>query len=124
MTKFRFVTALSIGAALTSAEAAAESKIVDLSRRYSRTELDAICMREGGSSYGTAQTYGCTKGSNVVACGAGGRCRGYLWMLPGPGNGPADLTLIKDWPGNAELILEMPAVLPKSGLDGRIGTPY
>ncbi len=117
------IAALSLGSYVTSAEATAETRVVHLSKKYSKVELDAICAREGGSAYGAAQDiYGCAKGGNIVACNADGACAGYMWLSAAPATNHADYAPIKDWRGNAELVLQMPVTRPKAGLDSDPGT--
>src|SRR5688572_11376828 len=114
------IAALSLGSYVTAAEATAEAKVVRIGERYSKAELDGICAREGGSIYGTAQDlYGCAKGANIIACNADGICIGYMWLAAIP---RTDTAPIENWDGNAELVLQMPVTLPKSGLDSDPGT--
>lgn len=112
------IAALSLGSYVTAAEATAEAKVVHIGQKYSKVELDTICAREGGNTYGAAQDiYGCAKGGNTVACNADGACTGYMWLSASPAAGKADHAPINDWDGNAELVLQMPVTLPKAGLD-------
>jgi hypothetical protein len=117
------IAALSLASYVTAAEAAAETKVVQIGKRYSKAELDGICLREGGSIYGTAQDiYGCAKGANMVACNAEGLCVGYMWLNRTVRTDAADYAPVENWDGNAELVLQMPVTLPKSGLDSNPGT--
>jgi hypothetical protein len=117
------IAALSLGSYATAAEATAEAKVVHISKRYSKVELDAICVHEGGSTYGRAEDiYGCAKGTNIVACNEDGTCTGYMWLHATPYADDAVHAPIKNWDGNAELVLQMPVTLPKSGLDSDPGT--
>ncbi|HWA49969.1 MAG TPA: hypothetical protein VG742_16985 [Dongiaceae bacterium] len=112
------IAALLLGSYVTAAEATAETKVVQISQKYSKAELDMICAREGGSTYGTAQDiYGCARGGNVVACNSDGTCTGYMWLSAARATDDADYAPIKNWDGNAELVLQMPVTLPKAGLD-------
>jgi len=114
------VAALCLGAAeITSAEA----KVVQISKRYSKIEIDEICARHGGAAFGTTEDlYGCAKGSNAVACDKDGACTGYLWLSAAPSADIPDRVPIRNWDGNAELVLQMPMTLPRSGMDGSLGT--
>lgn len=112
------IAALLLGSFATIAEATAEAKVVHISQRYSKAELDAICTQEGGSAYGGAEDiYGCAKGSNIAACSGGGICTGYISLPAISSRHATDLVPIMDWDGNAELVLQMPVALPKAGLD-------
>lgn len=112
------IAALLLGSFATIAEATAEAKVVHIGQRYSKAELDAICAREGGSAYGSADDiYGCAKGSNIVACSGDGICTGYMSLPAISSMDATDLVPIMDWDGNAELVLQMPVALPKAGLD-------
>src|SRR5262245_336868 len=101
------IAALSLGSYVTAAEAAAETKVVHIGKRYSKVALDRICARECGSAYGTAQDlYGCAKDGNVVACNADGICNGYIWLSTTPAAEDANDASIRDWHGSAELVLQ------------------
>ena len=114
------IAALCLGAAEITA---AEAKVVQISKRYSKIELDEICARQGGTVYGTtAELYGCAKGRNAVACDKDGACTGYLWLSAAPSAGIPDRTPIRNWRGNAELVLQMPVAMPKAGLDNDLDT--
>jgi hypothetical protein len=100
------VAALSFTTAALATGAAADYTIVTLAKKYSSSQLETICAREGGSSYRMARgTYGCTNGSNGVECQNDGTCRGFLkapFTLVGAGNSNhRDI--------GAELVLELPA---------------
>lgn len=117
------IAALLLGSSVTAAEATAEAKVVHIGQRYSKSELDAICAQEGGSPYGKADDiYGCAKGGNIVACNGDGTCTGYMSLHALSSTDAADLVPIMDWEGNAELVLQMPVALPRSGLDYDLNT--
>ena len=98
------VAALSFATVALATGAAAETKIVNISKKYSKLGLEAICTREGGSSYGvTGGSYGCTKGNNTVECQKDGTCKGYISGL----YAPASTGGSNHWGGSAELLLEM-----------------
>ena len=54
------IAALLLGSFATVAEATAEAKVVHIGQRYSKAELDAICAREGGRAYGSADDIYCS----------------------------------------------------------------
>ncbi len=117
------IAALLLGPFAAAAEATAETKVVHIGKNYSKAELDTICAREGGSAFGGAgDAYGCAKGSNIVACNEDGACTGYMWLHATPDMDAAMHAPIRNWEGNAELVLQMPVMLPKSGLDSDPGT--
>jgi len=75
------ITALTLSVlAFTMSDALAQTTIVPISGKYSKLKLDGICAREGGTSYGSAESggYDCTKGKNTVECDHGGNCTGYI----------------------------------------------
>jgi len=124
MKRFSFIAAiaaLSLGSVAIATEAAAEAKIVNISKKYSKIQLDTVCAKEGGSSYGTADTaYGCTKGKNTVECNKDGSCKGYMWMQAASG-APTANHPTKNWPGSAELVLQMPPVPARPGMASGAG---
>jgi hypothetical protein len=100
------VAALSFVPVAFATAAAADYTIVPLAKKYSSSQLETICAREGGSSYRMARgTYGCTNGGNGVECQNDGACRAFLkipFALVGAGNSNHRAL-------GAELVLEMPA---------------
>ena len=92
------VAALTLSTLAVTAGDAFATKITPLQGKYSKIKLDGICAREGGQSYGTADTaYGCTKGNNTVECNKDGTCTGYNFSRMAPG-GPG-------WASSAESFL-------------------
>ncbi len=117
------IAALSLSSIMAVAEEATEAKVVHIGQKYSKIALDTICAREGGKPYGSAdESYGCAKGTNVVACDEDGACTGYMWRHAAQGITTAEQPPINNWDGNAELVLQMPATIPGSGLDGSLDT--
>lgn len=117
------IAALSLSSSMAAAEQAAEAKVVHIGQTYSKTELDAICARAGGHAYGSADdSYGCAKDTNIVACYENGSCTGYMWLHAAQSSTMSAQAPIDNWRGNAELVLQMPATVPKSGLDGSLDT--
>jgi len=86
--------------------AAADYTIVPLAKKYSSSQLETICAREGGSSYRAARgTYGCTNGGNGVECQNDGACKAFLktpFALVGAGDSNHHHV-------GAELVLELPS---------------
>jgi hypothetical protein len=117
------IAALSLGSCVTAAQATSETKVVHISKKYSKVELDTICAQEGGNTYGRADDiYGCARGSNIVACNADGACTGYMRLHAPPNTDAIGYEPIENWDGNAELVLQMPVALPRSGLDSDVST--
>lgn len=126
MKSFPFIVAIApllLSSPMAVADELAEAKVVHIGQKYSKAELDAICAREGGSPYGSADdSFGCAKGANIVACDEDGSCTGYMWLHAAQSITMHEQTPIENWDGNAELVLQMPVALPRSGLDNDLGT--
>jgi hypothetical protein len=93
--------------ALATGGAIAEQKVVNISKKYSKLQLEAICTREGGAFYGNAEgSYGCTKGPNTVECHNDGSCKGYtpaIYVLGGGTNdGNSAEAVLQQSPGSAK----------------------
>ena len=98
------VTAAGLSTLVLTASDALATRITPIQGKYSKIKLDGICAKEGGSSYGTADTaYGCTKGNNTVECNKDGSCTGYTWLKAGPGG--------RGIAGSPEGILQSPAMM-------------
>ncbi len=102
--------ALSLAAIALATSAVAEQKVVNIGKKYSKLQLEAICTREGGAFYGNAAgSYGCTKGPNTVECHNDGSCKGYTPAKYASGGGGTN-------GGNsAEAVLQQSPVPAKQG---------